>query len=66
MVAKAENLKKLQKKVEESDFWNDSKNAKKVMKTVTALQDEQNSWQEFQYLTIMQQHNLFVLNFWPG
>ncbi len=48
LAKKAEKLKTLQKEVEAPDFWNDSNNAKKVMQTVTRLQNEQISWQEFE------------------
>ncbi len=47
MVSKEAKLKKLQKETEAPDFWNDSNHARQVMKTVTVLQEETNSWNEF-------------------
>ncbi len=41
-------LKELQKEVAAPDFWNDSNHAKKVMKTVNTLQEESDSWKDFQ------------------
>ena len=37
----------MQKEVADPDFWNDSNNARKVMKTVNTLQAETESWQKF-------------------
>lgn len=38
----------MQKEIAAPDFWNDSNHAKKVMKTVNTLQEESDSWKDFQ------------------
>ena len=40
-------MKILQKEAAASDFWNNSNNARQVMKRVRALQDESESWKSF-------------------
>ncbi|NQU29035.1 MAG: peptide chain release factor 2 [Anaerolineae bacterium] len=46
-MSKETKLKKLQKETEAPDFWNDSNHARRVMKTVTRLQEETESWNGF-------------------
>jgi len=47
LVAKEEELKKLQKEAGEPNFWSDSNHARRVMKKVNALQDETEAWRNF-------------------
>ncbi|MCE9647684.1 MAG: peptide chain release factor 2 [Chloroflexi bacterium] len=44
MVGKELQLSQLEKDVEDKDFWNDSTNAQKVMKTVSGLREDVESW----------------------
>ena len=44
---KETKVKELEKQTESPDFWNDSDTARRVMKTVTALRDEVDSWNTF-------------------
>ncbi len=44
MVAREIQLSQLEKDIEHPDFWNDSTSAQRVMKTVSNLRDEVDSW----------------------
>ncbi len=44
LVGKQNQLSELEKDIERPDFWNDSTNAQKVMKTVSSLRSEVDSW----------------------
>ncbi len=57
MVSKEAKLKELQKEVGEPNFWDDSNHAQQVMKKVTALQEENDSWRAFE----RQLHDLIEL-----
>lgn len=48
MAGKAEQLSQLEKQTEQPDFWNDSTSAQRVMKNLSNLREEVESWRAFQ------------------
>lgn len=44
LVGKQNQLSEFEREIEHPDFWNDSTNAQKVMKTVSSLRNEVESW----------------------
>jgi len=47
LAGKEVQLSELEKEIERSEFWNDSASAQRVMKAVSALRDEVESWRSF-------------------
>ena len=47
MASKENQLAELEKEIEQPEFWNDSQNAQKVMKNVSNLRDDVESWNKF-------------------
>jgi peptide chain release factor 2 len=47
LAGKEVQLSELEKEIERPEFWNDSASAQRVMKTVSALRDEVESWRSF-------------------
>ncbi|MEW6403029.1 MAG: peptide chain release factor 2 [Chloroflexota bacterium] len=47
LAGKETQLSQLEKETEKSDFWNDSTSAQRVMKSVSSLRDEVESWRGF-------------------